>query len=359
MQVTDTQEMHRVNSDTVKLITLAVEREKPDLVVFTGDQIKGYSATFKGDTERKITETLGDIFAPLTQREIPFTATFGNHDRNCGIDNAKQMEIYKRFPGFVFSAGRSEDDKGTFSLLVNNSENTEPVFCLYLIDSNSKEKDGAYSPVFKPQVDWYKQERDRIAAEHGGYLPALVFQHIPVPEIFEAIKKVPKGTKGAVEAFYSHSNEFYVLNDETLRRGGFMHESPAAPDINNGEFDAMKEKGDVLGIFFGHDHINSFVESVRGIDLGYTQGAGFNVYGPGAKRGVRIFELDENDVKKYKTYTVTMEDLCDYKPAKPLSEFIYTHTPSSIKQVEKAAKKLALAAAAAGAVIATVKLLKK
>lgn len=359
MQITDTQEMHRVNPDTIKLISLALDREKPDLVVFTGDQIKGYSATFKGDTKRKITETLGEIFRPIIERGIPFTATFGNHDRNCGIGNAEQMEIYKAFPGFMFSAPHYDGDKGTFSLSIKDSKNEMDIFCLYLIDSNSKEKDGTYSPVFKDQVEWYKNERDRIAKISGGYLPSLVFQHIPPPEIFNAIKRVKKGTKGAVEAFYSHSNEFYVLDDETLKNGGFMFESPAAPDLNFGEFEAMKEKGDVLGIFFGHDHINSFVKNVDGIDLGYTQGAGFNVYGPGKNRGVRVFVLDENDLRHYENYTVTMADLCDYKPAKPISEFFYTHTPSSVKQVEKAAKKAAVAIVLTSAAAIAYKKLKK
>ena len=71
-----------------------------------------------------------------------------------------------------------------------------------------------------------------------------------------------------------------------------MLESPASPDVNTGEFEAMSEKGDVLGIYVGHDHNNSFVVKYKGVDLGYTQGAGFNVYGPGENRGVRIFELD-------------------------------------------------------------------
>lgn len=108
-----------------------------------------------------------------------------------------------------------------------------------------------------------------------------MFQHIPVPEFFDVIKKVPKGTKGAVLAYGAHENEYFVLNDETIAEGGFMLESPASPDVNTGEFEAMSEKGDVLGIYVGHDHNNSFVVKYKGVDLGYTQGAGFNVYGPG------------------------------------------------------------------------------
>ena len=359
MQITDTQEIFGVNPDTVRLISLALDREKPDFVVFTGDQIKGYSATFKGDTRRKVTSTLSEIFRPIVERGIPFTATFGNHDNNCSLENSELMEIYKAFPGFLCSVPRNERDAGTFSLPIRDSRNERDVFCLYIIDSNSKEKDGTYSPVFTEQVDWYRAERDRLCKANGKLLPSLVFQHIPVPEIFKAVRRVKKGTKGAVEAFYSHSNEYYVLFDETLESGGFMHESPAASDRNCGEFEAMKEKGDVLGIYFGHDHVNSFVKNVDGIDLGYTQGAGFNVYGPGKKRGVRVFTLDEGDPKKYDTYTVTMEELCDYKPAKPITEFIYTHTPTSVKQVEKFAMKAACIAAASFAVMLTYKIIKR
>ena len=162
-----------------------------------------------------------------------------------------------------------------------------------------------------------------------------MFQHIPLPEYYDALVRVEKGTKGAVEAFYSHSGEYYVLPQEALARGDFMLESPAAPDENTGELDALTEKGDVLGIYVGHDHINSFSIRHRGIMLGYTQGCGFHTYGAGSKRGVRVFTLTEHDLSSFETYTVTMEDLCSYKPAKPLTEFIYTHTPSSPRQVLK------------------------
>ena len=49
----------------------------------------------------------------------------------------------------------------------------------------------------------------------------------------------------------------------------------AAPDDNTGELDALTEKGDVLGLYVGHDHINSFSIPYRGIQLGYTQGPSY------------------------------------------------------------------------------------
>ena len=48
MQITDIQEIYNVSPDTLKLLENAVEKEKPDLVIYTGDQIKGYGVTYKG-----------------------------------------------------------------------------------------------------------------------------------------------------------------------------------------------------------------------------------------------------------------------------------------------------------------------
>lgn len=345
MQITDTQEVAKVNPDTVRLITLAIEKEKPDLIVFTGDQIKGYSATFRGDTYKKIEKTIDEILSPIKERNIPFCVTFGNHDRDCGISNYDQMPIYRKYENFICGNPRSDEDPGTFSIQLKDSKNEKDIFNLYVFDSNRKDENGSYSPLFPIQIDWYKSERERIFKENGKYLPSLVFQHIPLPEYYDVIKKVPKRTKGAVEAFFSHKNEFYVLDDEALNKGYFMLESPATPDRNTGEFEALKEKGEVLGVFVGHDHNNSFVLNKDGIDLSYTQGAGFNVYGPGAKRGVRIFNLDESNPDSYETYTVTMEELCNFKPTRPVGEFVLTHSPTSVKVVIRAGIRVAVVSA--------------
>ena len=335
MQITDTQEIHTVNPDTVKLISLALDRVKPDLVVFTGDQLKGYSPTFKGDTRRKISRTIADLLRPLEDRKIPFCVTFGNHDNNCGVSNARQMEIYASHAGFVAGTPRSKDDPGTFSLQFKDSLGKRDVFSLYVFDSGGKGEDGVYQPLTPDRIDWFRRERERLHVENGAYLPSLVFQHIPLPEYYDILRRVAKGTKGAVEAFYKHEGEYYVLPDEAIARGDFMLESPAAPDDNTGELDALAEKGDVLGFYVGHDHINSFSIEHRGIRLGYTQGCGFHTYGPGGKRGVRVFTLKESDLSTFETHTVTMEDLCAYQPAKPVTEFVLTHMPSSPRQVLK------------------------
>ncbi len=334
MQIADTQEIPEVSPDTLSLINAALEREKPDLVIYTGDQIKGYSKKFKKNP-KIVEKTIEVLVEPVASRNIPFMVTYGNHDAQVGIDNIEQYKFYAKYPTFLSGNLRSKKDVGTADIQIYSHDSDRPVFGLYIIDSHGKAKDGAgYAPVEKKQIDWYVKRRDELKSENGDYLPSLVFQHIPVPEFFDVIQKVPKRTKGAVPAYGVHENEYFVLRDETKAAGGFMLESPASPDVNTGEFEAMSEKGDVLGIFVGHDHNNSFVVNYKGVDLGYTQGAGFNVYGPGENRGVRIFELDENSPREYKTYTATFGELCGTKIKTPVQEFVYTHAPTSPRAVK-------------------------
>lgn len=355
MQIADTQEIPAVSPDTLSLINNALDREKPDLVIFTGDQIKGYSKKFKKDPAI-IESTIDILVEPIAKRNIPFMVTYGNHDAQCGIDNRGQYKFYAKYDNFISGDLRNADDVGTADIQIYSSTEDKPVFELYIIDSHGKAKDGAgYAPVDKKQIEWYVSRREQLKAENGDYLPSLVFQHIPVPEFFDVIKKVPKGTKGAVPAYGAHENEYFVLNDETIVEGGFMLESPASTDVNTGEFEAMSEKGDVLGIYVGHDHNNSFVVKYKGVDLGYTQGAGFNVYGPGENRGVRIFELDETAPREYKTHTATFKELCGTKIKTPVKEFIYKHAPTSPRAVKPILIKVGIGIAAIAAVYAAYK----
>lgn len=355
MQIADTQEIPAVSPDTLSLINNALDREKPDLVIFTGDQIKGYSKKFKKDPTI-IEGTIDTLVEPIAKRNIPFMVTYGNHDAQCGVDNRGQYKFYAKYDNFISGDLRNADDVGTADIQIYSSTEDKPVFELYIIDSHGKAKDGAgYAPVDKKQIEWYVSRREQLKAENGDYLPSLVFQHIPVPEFFDVIKKVPKGTKGAVPAYGAHENEYFVLNDETIAEGGFMLESPASPDVNTGEFEAMSEKGDVLGIYVGHDHNNSFVVKYKGVDLGYTQGAGFNVYGPGENRGVRIFELDETAPREYKTHTATFKELCGTKIKTPVKEFIYKHAPTSPRAVKPILIKVGIGIAAIAAVYAAYK----
>lgn len=348
MQIADTQEIPAVSPDTIKLISAALDSEKPDLVVFTGDQIKGYSSFFLGEKGKKnVKSTLKTLIKPLEERCIPFTMTFGNHDGEAALKNNEQFEIYKQSPMFVYADCASDDDKGTFCLSI------EDKFLVYLFDTHSRAKNGGYSGINAQQLEWYRLVRDSFEAP----LPSLAFQHIPTPEYFDVIKRVGRFTKNSVRAYGDHKNEFYALDPQNSGLRDFMGESPAAPYENSGEIDAFLEKGEMLGLYVGHDHNNSFVANYKGIDLGYTQGAGFNVYGPGHNRGVRIFDISENGT--YETKTVTFSELCG-KEVKNKAKFaIYSYAPTSVSQVVTAVKEAAIVAGAVAGIAGLIKTIKK
>lgn len=112
------------------------------------------------------------------------------------------------------------------------------------------------------------------------------------------------------------------------------------------------EKDDVLDVYVGHDHKNSYVGKVGNIDVGFTQSAGFNVYGNGKQCGVRCFVLDENDPRNYKTYTKTYEQLCDGKLNTPIKDAIWRVVPTTVDMA-----KTMIAKALAALIVITVKFL--
>ncbi len=354
MQIADIQEDIPVNPDTMKLIRLSIEKEKPDLIVLTGDQIQAYHTCYKNDSLNKVRECIYSFASIFKEYGIPFTMTFGNHDDDGPVDKQTQLDIYREFDNFILGQQHNDSDIGTHALRIYSIDN-KPAFNIYLIDSNKTNSLGSYQAVKKEQIEWFKGIQEEYRTADGEYLPSFVFQHIPVPEFYDVLVKAPKRIKGSVEAYHSRKNTFWTLPYESLSKGDFMYESPAVPEENTGEFKALKEKGNILGIFVGHDHNNSFVINKDGIDLGYCQGCGFNTYGPSDQRGVRIFVLDEDDIRNYKTYTVQMKDLCDYKPAKPFKEFILSNMPSSVNDALSLAKRSLIPIAAAGAAAYVIK----
>lgn len=63
MQITDMQEIPKISPDTMALLDAAIEDEKPDLVVYTGDQIKGYGVSIR--------EKGKNLRTPLQKRSTP------------------------------------------------------------------------------------------------------------------------------------------------------------------------------------------------------------------------------------------------------------------------------------------------
>lgn len=331
LQIADTQDTSMTSVDTVNFIRCALEKAKPDLVVFSGDQLKGYGITFNiGDRKENPKIAIDNIVKSVDEMGIPFTFVFGNHDDQCAADKKAQMKIYNSYKSCVaFNDDDEIDGYGNHNLLVTGEDGT-PKLNVLLIDSLSMSLNGKCMPVSENQIEWYKRKRDELKDKYGNFVPTIVFQHIPVPEIWNLLRVVPK-KKGVAKGYRDKAGKYFDLNPQCCNTDSrsFVWETPATPHINTGEFNALNEKGDVFAMFFGHDHNNSFVGEYKGMKMGYTQGCGFNVYGPADRRGVRIFDFDENDVKSFKTTTLEIKDLPNFKVQHKLAYNLYTYAPNS------------------------------
>lgn len=335
MQITDMQEIPAISKDTIALMERAVLEEQPDLVVYTGDQIKGYGVTYKGkgeELEREVAQTIGKLLEPVTKRGIPFAVTFGNHDCQVGISNQDQFyHIYKRLPNCIGEQAEGIGGGGTCAIPIEASDGSgRDVFELYLFDSGTDAREGGYEAFDPKIIAWYRKQREDLREKNGMYVPSFVFQHIPMREYYEVLKRVDRGEKGAVRAYRTHKNEYYKLG-ETCGAGDIFLEPPSVPDVNTGEFEAFSECGEVLAVFVGHDHKNNFVGRYRNIALGFTPSAGFNVYGNRTKRGVRCIVLNEKKPYEYHTYTRTYEELVGKKVSRPVFDYLTSKAPATFE----------------------------
>jgi hypothetical protein len=354
LQISDLQDTKETSVDTLNFIESAIESVKPDLIVSTGDQLDVVGLWGKNEKNKNnVRNAIKRLFGIFEKYDIPYVLTFGNHDRETGVPNDEQAKIYNEFKNCIcfddLNDGRP--DAATFNLPIKSSDESRTAMNLFIVDSHSSSKGRSYEAVNNKQLDWCVSESMKLKADNGGKtVPSVVFQHIPVPEIYELLKEVPKGTCDALPAFKSRKGKYYILNKNTVTYAGDYGETPSPPDENNGEFETLKDKCGVFAMYFGHDHYNSFIGKVDGVDLGYCPGAGYNTYGL-KNRAVRVFEFDESDIKDYKTYTVDYSDVCNKSLTQPVKNFIFSKAPCSPEAAGPFALKCTLIVLAIAAIL--------
>ena len=280
-----TKKEHAKAEMTLDRIRLLLEQEKPDLAVITGDIIvNGGGNTPAGCEllEGGVAEGWARFTKPFEEARVPFVTTFGNHDhdRDKCVSAKEQLEMIRRSPmSRVYSADDSLPGAGNCSIPILGSDGTDAVR-LWFIDSLSyppRRELGSCGWIENSQIQWYRRESANIETLAGRKVPGLMFFHIPVPE-------------------------FNRMRDRSETYGHYGEDADS-PDLNSGLFTALIERGDVLGIFTGHDHNNDCLLTYKGIMMAYGRKTGYGGYGP-HDQGGRLIELTEGS-DGYRTYIVT------------------------------------------------------
>jgi len=353
MQITDIQDAADVDAQTLRLVEAALDKEKPDLAVLTGDQVKGYARSMK--QEGNVERTIRQICRPFEERNIPFTLAFGNHDIQ-GVPAARQLAWYMESPMCVARDTPGLSGCGNHSIVIEGSDE-KPALNIYMLDSHGNAGLGGYQPLEEDQIEWYRNTREALRDKAGDYVPSLLFQHIPVEAMYRLLIPHDKKVKGAIRGFAGFKDKYYSMDESKVHPGGRHLETLCVPGSDAGLFDAAREKGELLGMYFGHDHKNSFAGQADGIDLGYCPGCGFAAYGDGVHRGVRVFEIHEADPRAYQTRVVTYGDLFHKKRVGSLKHWMTDQTPSSMDDAISKGAKLLLALGIVGGIIAALVIL--
>ncbi|XXG50527.1 hypothetical protein AAC387_Pa02g4521 [Persea americana] len=286
-----------IKSDRV--MSLVLDQEKPDFVVFLGDIITANNvpianASFYWD----------QAISPTRKRGIPWATIFGNHDDahfewpsewfsasgipqvqcplttslcsgkvTCSFRGTTRLELMK---DEIEKSNLSYSETGpmhlwpsvsNYVLQVTASENpNSTVAFLYFLDSGG----GSYPELISnAQVRWFEQKSQEI--NPGSRIPELVFWHIPS----KAYKKVAP-----------------MVGVHKPCVGSINKERVAAQEAEWGIMDVLLSRPSVKAVFVGHNHGLDWCCPYKKLWLCFARHTGYGGYG-NWPRGARIIEITE------------------------------------------------------------------
>lgn len=269
------------NDSTIALMKHVISRERPDLVIITGDVVVSSNAE----------QGWKEVTRPMIEAKVPFAITFGNHDPESDMTKTQVLKKLQSMPyNMTYNADNRVSGVGNCILPIMSSDNKQIRWLLYLLDSHDYPKDktfGYYDWIRNDQIQWYRKTRDSYINRTKKILPSLAFFHIPLPEYAQGL---------------------YIASAI-----GNKEEGVCSPNINSGLASAFIEKRDMLGVFTGHDHNNDYLIDLSGeISLAYGRKTGYNAaYHEVLDRGARVIILSE-DERAYDTYITTLKDKKEY-----------------------------------------------
>ncbi|MDR7329127.1 metallophosphoesterase family protein [Corynebacterium guangdongense] len=307
VQFNDTQDGHLTDRRTIEFIGRTLDEEQPDFALINGDVING-----SPQTAQQVYQAINNVVLPMESRSIPWALTFGNHDEDSldngtGVTEEKLVEFIRQYRFNRNAADGELTGSANTHLPVRASTGDDARFAIWLLDSGryapaaelaGQSTDGnmGYDWIRPDQVRWYLDTSVEQERRHGRKVPGLMFFHIPTFEHHHMWFGRQFASDEATHAEAVARHGIVGEKNEGIYTGLF----------NSGIYAAAFERGDVLGMYCGHDHINTFMGNYYGIELGYGPGTGFGTYGLNdgtwdqhTLRGARVFDLDEGAEQIY------------------------------------------------------------
>lgn len=285
---------------TIDCLNKVIEAEKPDLIVITGDMIYGKPAA-DGEPGQPARNGIKAVMKAVSSHGIPFCTTFGNHDDESGLTRPELYDIIQATPNCV-NPPRGDAASPDYAVEVRSSDGKSIAAVLYCLDSHSYtpiKGVGKYAWFTHGQIGWYRDRSAAYTQANGGTpVPSFAFFHIPLPEYGQAF-----------------------ANPQTHVFGN-RKEAGGEPKVNSGMFVNMLERGDIVGIFTGHDHDNDYALDYFGICLCYGRFSGCsNVYNH-LPNGGRVIVLKEGE-RRFRSWIRQREDGALVQPFTYPDDFVF------------------------------------
>lgn len=309
-----------------------LDYEKTDLVVLNGDLING-DDTFAENS----THYIDRIVEPIVKRRLTWASAYGNHDHQLNLSAAGVFErehiwhgartrwmvrdqdagvtnyFLPVYPADCNQTGgqRSPAKQPQADTEIKNNTHCIPELLLWFFDSrggyyhNSIHKTRTHQPnwVHDSVTEWFIAKNTELVKQFQRTIPSLAFVHIPTKATDDVHdKRSPSKNPGIDEEPVSMQGKGWCPDG---RFGG--------PDCPYSNYDAsfmeaLSNTEMLLGLFYGHDHANTWCYKWnatmpgenRGkgrINLCYGQHTGYAGYGDWI-RGAREISLSIAELRE-------------------------------------------------------------
>ncbi|WVR04789.1 hypothetical protein IAU60_001801 [Kwoniella sp. DSM 27419] len=338
--------------ETATWLAEALDAERPDLVVFSGDQLNGQETSYDSRS------VLAKFAKPVIDRKIPWAAVFGNHDSEIAEDRAQQMRALQHMPYSLARAGpKGVDGVGNYYIKLHSGDGSRMhLFTLYFLDSHDYQKkklpwaQAEYDYIKENQISWYRNVSSSIApiarpfqpdgAEDLGHVwqrsrkrfyhnretravkqilakpNAMMWFHIPLPEAYadpdvEGFDAEPLdvGSQMDGEGSSKHNSGMFYNGIKDVFEAD--QESPADKEEDaDGWMEGVEGRGtrrtEVKVLSHGHCHNTDRCRRIDGVWMCFDGGSSYSGYGQlGFDRRVRVYQISGygEKIETYKRLT--------------------------------------------------------
>ncbi|KAI4915655.1 hypothetical protein J4E90_004100 [Alternaria incomplexa] len=245
---------------TIGVMNSVLDNEQPDFVVLNGDLL-----SCEWVAPQDANPLIDQIVAPLVARNLPFGATFGNHDasKTCSTsamskhmwsdvkgNNGKKLSFTTQsVSGDINQVGWSS----YFAPVYSSTDASDLKMLLWFFDSKGGMK---YQPtgddvgvpnwVDEKVVEWFRNTNNAFRQQYGRAVPSMAFVHIPIhaADSFQHNGRSKTANPGINEESVGNQGDICDHTGNNCKYGGadipFMK--------------ALVETENLLAVFSGHDH---------------------------------------------------------------------------------------------------------